>query len=324
MENIRIAAAQFENRNADKRYNLSVIHSLTARAVSQGAEVISFHEGSITGYTFIRRLNKTELLDIAEPVPGGNSIRQLMAISKEFKIHILAGLIEKDSKDNIYNTYICVSGTKLIARFRKMHPFINPSISPGNEYVIFDIKGCKCSILICYDNNLVENVRITALMGAEIVFMPHVTCCLPSPMPGRGFVDRKLWENREKDPVPLKMEFMGPKGRGWLMKWLPARAYENGIYAVFSNPVGIDDDQVRNGNAMIIDPFGEIIAECNTLGDDITVGQCVPEKIALSSGRRYLKARRPELYGKLVEPPLEKPETKPGWDINTKDKRNVS
>ena len=38
------------------------------------------------------------------------------------------------------------------------------------------------------------------------------------------------------------------------MIWLPTRAYENGIYAVFTNPVGVDDDQIRNGNAMIIDP----------------------------------------------------------------------
>jgi hypothetical protein len=155
-------------------------------------------------------------------------------------------------------------------------------------------------------------------MGAEVVFMPHVTGCLPSPMPGRGLVDPKLWTNRERDPVPLRMEFLGPKGRGWLMRWLPARAYENGVYAVFTNPVGIDDDQVRNGNSMILDPFGEIIAECNALGDDVVVGLCTPEKIPISSGYRYLRARRPDLYGKLVEPPKTKPVTAPGWEVRGK------
>jgi predicted amidohydrolase len=132
-------------------------------------------------------------------------------------------------------------------------------------------------------------------------------------MPGRGLVDPVLWENREKDPVPLQMEFMGPKGRGWLMRWLPARAYDSGVYAVFTNPVGIDDDQVRNGNAMILDPFGEIIAESNALGDDVVVGVCTPEKIPVSSGNRYLRARRPDLYSKLVEPPEAPPTTHPGW-----------
>jgi predicted amidohydrolase len=180
---------------------------------------------------------------------------------------------------------------------------------------VFELLGCRFGILICYDNNVTENVRITTLLGAEIILMPHVTCCLPSAMPGRGVVERRLWERRDRDPVPLKQEFLGPKGREWLMRWLPARAWENGVYAVFTNPVGIDDDQVRNGNAMILDPFGEVIAECNELGDGVVVGTCTPEKIELSSGRRYLRARRPELYGKLVEPPAEPPRTAPGWDV---------
>ncbi len=79
---------------------------------------------------------------------------------------------------------------------------------------MFDLCGVRCGILICYDNNLVENPRIVALLGAEVIFAPHVTCGLPSPMPGRGKIDQRLWDNRDRDPVPLRMEFEGPKGRG--------------------------------------------------------------------------------------------------------------
>jgi CAAX prenyl protease-like protein len=39
-------------------------------------------------------------------------------------------------------------------------------------------------------------------------------------MPGRGLVDPALWHNRHRDPVPLRLELEGPKGRGWLMRWL--------------------------------------------------------------------------------------------------------
>ena len=138
-------------------------------------------------------------------------------------------------------------------------------------------------------------------------------------MPGRGVVDPELWHNRESDPVPLRMELNGPKGRGWLMRWLPARAYDNGIYAVFTNPIGIDDGEVRNGNAMILDPYGEVISECTRLGDDVTIGLCTAEKIGNSSGRRYIRARRPDLYGKMVEPPDEPPVTAPGWALRTGD-----
>ena len=314
MQDIRIGAAQFENRNGDKAYNLSRIRDLTRIAVDQGAEVVSFHEMCIPAYTFMRKLDRNGLLSYAEAVPDGESVRTLMKISGEFGIPVLAGILEHDG-GKLYNTYICVFRDELVAKFRKLHAFLNENLSMGSEYVVFDLLGCKCGILICYDNNLPENVRITTMMGAEIIFMPHVTCCLPSAMPGRGLVDPKLWENRERNPVSLRMEFNGPKGRGWLMRWLPTRAYENGIYAVFTNPVGMDDDQTRNGNAMIIDPFGEILVESSALGDDIVVGICTPDKIALSSGQRYLRARRPDLYGKLIELPEQPPETAPGWDL---------
>lgn len=315
MREIRIGAAQFENRNDDKSYNLSVVRTLTRQAVERGAELVSFHEGAIPAYSFIRRLDRQALSELAEPVPDGPSVRQLMDISREFRVPLGAGLIERDG-DRLFNTYVVVDGGELAARHRKLHAFVNRHLSAGDEYTVFELLGCRFGVLICYDNNVTENVRTTTLLGAEIILMPHVTCCLPSAMPGRGVVDRRLWEHREGDPVPLRQEFLGPKGREWLMRWLPARAWENGVYAVFTNPVGIDDDQVRNGNAMILDPFGEVIAECNELGDGLAVGTCTPEKIELSSGRRYLRARRPELYGKLVEPPAEPPLTAPGWDVS--------
>src|SRR5690606_35726694 len=106
-------------------------------------------------------------------------------------------------------------GEEVIAKHHKLHPFIHPAITPGDQFTVFEYEGVKIGILICYDNNLPENVRATALLGAEVVLMPHVTGCTPSPMPGRGAVDRALWDNRERDPVRLRQEFQGPKGRGW-------------------------------------------------------------------------------------------------------------
>jgi predicted amidohydrolase len=113
-------------------------------------------------------------------------------------------------------------------------------------------------------------------------------------------VNPDLWHNREKDPTSVRLEFDGMKGRDWLMKWLPSRAYDNAAYIVFSNPIGMDDDQLKNGCSMIIDPFGDIIAECRTLGDDVSVAICNPEKLMEAGGYRYKKARRPELYGDII------------------------
>ena len=230
---------------------------------------------------------------MAEPVPDGPSTRALDAIAREYGVVVMAGLVETDPAGRFYNCYLTVGPEGFITKYRKLHTFINPSLTPGDSYNVIELLGIKAGFLICYDNNLPENVRITAMLGAEVIFMPHVTGCLPSTMPGRGTVDRALWENRERDPARLRLEFEGPKGRGWLMRWLPARAWENGVYAVFSNAIGVDDDTIKPGLAMIIDPFGEVVAECRTLGDDVVVALLTPEKLEQSSGRRYQRVAAP-------------------------------
>jgi len=300
MKNIKIATAQFENKSADKNYNLSVIKKLSSRAAEQGAQVIAFHECSVTGYTFARHLSKKELLNIAEFIPQGKSVQKLIAIAKENNIIILAGLFEKDENDKIYKAYVGVDKNGLVANYRKLHPFINPNITAGDRYVVFNIHGWKCGILICYDNNVIENVRATTLLGAQIIFMPHVTMCTPSTRPGAGFVDPELWKNRYNDPTSLRLEFDGMKGRAWLMKWLPARAYDNAIYAVFSNPIGMDEDQLKNGCSMIIDPYGDIIAECRSFEDEFAIAVCTADRLEKAGGYRYMKARRPDLYKDII------------------------
>jgi len=300
MKNLKIATAQFENKSGDKDYNLDMIDRLSKEASRKGAHVIAFHECSITGYTFARKLSENQMLDLAEPVPEGKSVKKLIDIARKNNIVILAGLFEKTSQNELYKAYICVDKNGMKAKYRKLHPFINRHIKPGNEYVVFDLNGWKCGILICYDNNIIENVRATTLLGAEIVFMPHVTMCTPSTRPGAGFVDPSLWYNRENDPTSLRAEFNGLKGRSWLMKWLPARAYDNGVYVVFSNPIGMDDDQLKNGCSMIVDPFGDVIAECTALDNDIAIGTCVYNKITDCGAIRYKKARRPNLYRDII------------------------
>ncbi len=245
MQKLKVATAQFENKSNDKEYNLSVIESLCGQAAIEGAKVVAFHECSITGYTFARHLSKEQLLEVAEYIPEGDSIKRLTEIAKKLDIAVLAGLFEKDRDDKLYKAYVCVDSNGLVAKYRKLHPFINHNITPGNAYCVFELYGWKCGILICYDNNIIENVRATSLLGADVIFMPHVTMCTPSTRPGAGFVDPALWENRENDPTSLRMEFDGMKGRDWLMKWLPARAYDNAVYVVFSNPIGMDDDQLK-------------------------------------------------------------------------------
>jgi len=117
-----------------------------------------------------------------------------------------------------------------------------------------------------------------------------------------GLVDGALWENQCQDPEAIEAELRGPKGRGWLMRWLPARAHDNGLFLVFSNGVGVDDDEIRTGNAMILDPYGRILAETWAAGDDMVVADLDASLLEVSTGKRWIVTRRPELYGPLTVP----------------------
>jgi predicted amidohydrolase len=300
MQALTIATAQFEHRSGNKAYNLSVIRRLTEQAAADGAAVVVFHECSVSGYSFARRLSRDQMLELAEPIPEGASIRALIDIAGEHGVAIFAGLFERDAEGRLYNAYVGVDGTQVIAKHRKLHPFISNYLVPGDSYTVFDLRGWRCGVLTCYDNNVIENVRATALLDAQVILMPHVTMCTPSPRPGAGFVDPKLWENRREDPTSLRLEFSGMKGRAWLMKWLPARAYDNGVYVVFSNAIGMDDDQLKNGCSMVLDPFGDILAECKKLDDDVALAFCTPGKLRDAGGFRYRQARRPELYREII------------------------
>lgn len=300
MKNFKIATVQFEHRSTDKKYNLSVMRQICRKSAEEGAKVVVFHECCISGYTVARSLTKNELLDLAEFIPDGSSVKTIRDIAKEFDITILAGLFEKDQDNSIYNAYVAVNKDGVMATHRKLHPFISEYLSAGDSYTHFELNGWRCGILICYDNNIIENVRATNLLGADIIFMPHVTMCTPSTRPGAGFVDPILWENRNEDPTSLRLEFDGLKGRQWLMKWLPARAYDNACYVVFANPIGMDADQLKNGCSMILDPFGDIIAECRKLDNDYTIATITASKLKDAGGYRYKNARRSELYSHIL------------------------
>ena len=302
MQNIRAASVQFQHAPGGKSANVATITSFVEDAARQKVDLIVFPEMCITGYWHVRKLRREEVAALAEPVPNGPSTEVLLDLAREHNMTIGAGLIE-EADGTLYNTYVVAMPDGRTARHRKIHAFISEHISSGDDFTVFDIpQGCRVGVLICYDNNLIENTRITALMGAEILLSPHQTggCRSRSPR-AMGAIDPALWDRRNEDPEAVEAEFRGPKGRGWLMRWLPSRAHDNGMFLIFSNGVGVDDDEVRTGNAMILDPYGEILVETGKAGNDMVVADLDASLIETSSGRRWLKARRPELYARLTQ-----------------------
>jgi predicted amidohydrolase len=303
-KNVRIAAVQFEHAPGDKRANLDKIRDFIERAAQDSVEIIIFPECCITGYWFLRHLSRAELMALAEPVFDGPSSQALLGLAREHEMTIGAGLVELGEDRRLYNTYVVAMPNGEPRRHRKLHAFVSEFISSGSIYTVFDTPhGCRVGVLTCYDNNIGENVRITALGGAEILLAPHQTGGCKSPDPHTmGLVDRRLWEERHNNPKAIEEELRGPKGRGWLMRWLPTRAHDNGVFLAFSNGVGVDDDEIRTGNAMIIDPYGRILVETWKAGDDMVVADLDASLLDVSTGRRWIVTRRPELYSSLTVP----------------------
>ncbi len=303
MSIVRAGAVQFQHRPGDKGYNRSRVEFFTRQAREQGIQILVFPECCLSGYWHLRKLSDAELEALAEPIPEGECTQFLIRLAQENQLTLGAGLVEQGSDGRLYNSYVVALPDGQIHVHRKLHAFIHPHIASGDRYTVFDTPhGCRVGILICYDNNLVENARSTALLGADVLLAPHQTggCDSGSPF-AMGRIDPQLWQRREEDPHAIEAEFRGPKGREWLLRWLPSRAHDNGIFLVFSNGVGQDDDEVRTGNSMILDPYGRILSETCEAADALVTADLDLTLRARSTGARWVRARRPELYGMLTE-----------------------
>jgi predicted amidohydrolase len=303
-ERIRAASVQFEHAAGDKEANFKKIDAFIEKAASSKVDLIVFPECCITGYWFLRKLSRPQLKELAEPVFDGVSSQALMKRSRDAGIMIGAGLLEISDEGTIYNTYVVALPDGRSYRHRKLHCFVNGHLSSGSDFTVFDTPfGLRAGILVCYDCNIGENVRITALKGAQLLLAPHQTGGCRSVNPHTmGLIDRSLWDNRAEDREAIEEEFRGTKGRGWILRWLPARAHDNGLFLVFSNGVGVDDDEIRTGNAMILDPYGRTIVETWKADDDMVIADLDLSLLEENTGQRWIRTRRPELYGMLTRP----------------------
>jgi predicted amidohydrolase len=301
---MRVASVQFQHRPGDKAFNLQRISEFAAEAATQNVKVLCFPEMCITGYWHVRNLSRDAIADLAEDVPSGESVSVLRRLAAKCQMLIGAGLIEHGSDGRFYNTYVCCLPDGRVQKHRKLHCFVSEHMSCGSAYTVFDTPwGVRIGVLICWDNNLIENVRMTALAGADILLAPHQTggCRSASPH-AMGPIDVELWRRRHQDPAAIEAEFRGPKGREWLMRWLPARAHDNGMFIIFSNGVGEDHGEVRTGNAMVIDCYGRIIAETWQAADAMVIADLDLSLLEQCTGRRWLRGRRPELYTAIAQP----------------------
>lgn len=256
VHNFKAAAIQFDIRLGDIDYNLSYALSEIKRLTDEGVKLILLPEMWSTGYAW-RKLAK-----LSEQTP--QILKELMSASK--KAVIIGSMPEKDG-DDIYNTAYVIDSGKLIGKYRKIHLFTPMKedyfLKPGNKTLLGDTSVGKIGVLICYDVRFPELARKLTLEGAEILVVPA--------------------------------EWPHPRLDHW-KTILKARAIENQLFVIAANRCGKQGMVRFCGNSMIVNPWGEVIANADE--DEATV----KAEIDLGLVNKYredmpaLKSRRPEVY----------------------------
>jgi len=267
MNDIRIAAVMMNCPVGRVEDNLDRMAGWIQAAKKRAADIVCFPEMNVSGYSTREAIKAS-----AETVPGTIS-QSVLALAREFKLAILAGLLEKDSRGRVFASHLVVTPRGVTGIYRKIHiaPPETDMFSAGDTIALFKIKGVKLGIQLCYDVHFPELTTRMATDGADVIFMPHAS---PRGTPAEKF-------------------------NSW-MRHLPARAFDNGLYVVACNQTGNNKSGLNfPGVSVILDPAGRIIKK-NTGGkEDMIVADLKADELEKVRGHRmryFLPNRRPNLY----------------------------
>lgn len=270
MQDITVAAVNFQPEFGQIEKNLEKVEAWSQKLTAQGAEIICFPEMSLCGY------DRTSAVDaFSQPIPGPATER-LVAIAAQFKVTLLVGLAEIGTEGGRFISQVVATPTGLSGLYRKTH-LNQPEkeiFEPGQEIGVFEHAHCTFGLQLCYDAHFPELSTLQVLAGAEILFVASA-----SP---------------RDNPSPKKAR---------MLRYLPARAYDNSCYVVACNLVGPGArGQTFAGVAMIISPKGELLRECAGWTEQAVIAPLAGSEIERLRRTRmgyFLAHRRPDLYKNL-------------------------
>lgn len=247
---------------------LGHLADVAARAAEAGAGLLVLPEMYLTGYHIGADLVAT----LAEPA-AGPSAERAAEIAKATGTALLYGYPERGEDGHIYNAALLIDREgRRVANHRKAHLFGDvdrSAFSPGDgPPTIAELDGVKLGILICYDIEFPEAVRLLALEGADLVLVPTAL------MAPYDFIARSL---------------------------VPVRAYENQIFLAYANRTGVERDFSYLGQSCIIGPDGEDLARAGR-EEALIIADLDFSQLATSRAiNTYFRDRRPALYAPLAE-----------------------
>jgi N-carbamoylputrescine amidase len=267
MQDIRIAAAVCRCRPGNVARNLDTMERLCQCAAADHVQIVCFPELNLTGYAMGEELRQTALRE------NDPAMQRAAQIAREYNLVILAGLAFASEDGRLYAEHRVFRPDGHGAVYRKLHvaPPEEKVLSPGEAAPVFEARGVRFGIQLCYDVHFPELTTCMALAGAEVIFVPHASPRLTS--------------------------------RGKLASWLrhlPARAFDNGLFVVACNQTSKGGSDLSfPGLALVLGPDGALLAKRTLSGEGLLTADLKADLLAAVRSHRmryFLPRRRPGIY----------------------------
>jgi N-carbamoylputrescine amidase len=246
MSKVKVGLVQ-KSCTSDKNQNMQKAIAGIRNAAKDGAQIVCLQE--LFTSLYFCDVEDYENFKLAESIPG-ESTETLSAIAKELNVVVIASLFEKRAQGIYHNTTAVLDADgAYLGKYRKMHIPDDPAyfekfyFTPGDlGYKVFKTKYANIGVLICWDQWYPEAARITALMGAEILFYPTAIG----------------WATSQTEEVNSE------QFNGW-QTLQRSHAVANGVHVVSVNRTGFEQNGAMKfwGGSFVANPFGRILYQAS-------------------------------------------------------------
>ena len=283
MSKVKIGLVQM-SCEASKSPNLSKAINNIKKSAAHGAQIICLQE--LFTSLYFCDVEDHNNFSLAETIPGPTT-DILSALAKELEVVIIASLFEKRAEGLFHNTTAVLDADgKYLGKYRKMHIPDDPGyyekfyFTPGDlGYKVFETRYAKIGVLICWDQWYPEAARITALMGAEILFFPTAIGWSDSQDEATNIEQYNAWQTIQR-----------------------SHAIANGVHVVSVNRVGYEGPMQFWGGSFVSNPFGTLLYKASHDKEETEV---IELDLAKSGYYRthwpFLRDRRIETYQPIVK-----------------------
>jgi N-carbamoylputrescine amidase len=282
-KNVNVGLVQM-TCTASKEENLAKAIVKTREAAAKGAQIVCLQE--LFTSLYFCDIEEYDNFLLAEAIPGP-STDALAEVAKELGVVIIASLFEKRAEGLYHNTTAVLDADgSYLGKYRKMHIPDDPGyyekfyFTPGDlGYKVFKTKFATIGVLICWDQWYPEAARITALMGAEILFYPTAIGWSSSQQVDVNTEQYNAWQTIQR-----------------------SHAVANGVYVVSVNRSGDEGPMKFWGGSFVSNPFGKVLYQASHTEEEIHV-----EELDLNKSDSYrthwpfLRDRRIDSYQPITK-----------------------